>query len=203
MLRGVRGVILKGMEREILMTGIGGQGIQLAARVLAEAALAEGREVMLFGSYGGMMRGGRTDTAVVIADDLVEAPPVVPDAWAAMVMHHEFAAPIWAKLRPEGVALLNSAAAQSRPEHAAAVVEVPATDLAVDAGSVVAGSMVLLGALAATTGLVGLESLKAAVGRCLPAYRRQLVGVNMVALDAGHGAVPAGSHPAWKQPVAS
>ncbi len=190
------------MEREILMTGIGGQGIQLAARVLAEGALAEGREVMLFGSYGGMMRGGPTDTAVVVSTSPVEAPPVVPDAWAAMVMHHEFAAPTWAKLRPEGVALVNTAAAEYRPEHPAAVVEVAATDLAVDIGNIVVGSMVLLGALAATTGLVGLESLKAAVGRCLPPYRRGHVDVNIAALDAGHSAVAAGSHPAWKQPVA-
>ena len=31
------------MEREILFTGIGGQGVQLAAQVLARAAIAEGR----------------------------------------------------------------------------------------------------------------------------------------------------------------
>jgi Pyruvate/2-oxoacid:ferredoxin oxidoreductase gamma subunit len=49
------------VEREILLTGIGGQGIQLAAQVLARAAVASGLEVMLFGSYGGTMRGGPTD----------------------------------------------------------------------------------------------------------------------------------------------
>jgi Pyruvate/2-oxoacid:ferredoxin oxidoreductase gamma subunit len=54
------------MERTLLMTGIGGQGIQLAAQVLVRAALAEGREVQLFGSYGGMMRGGNTEAAIVV-----------------------------------------------------------------------------------------------------------------------------------------
>src|SRR4051812_30733915 len=49
------------VEREVIATGIGGQGIQLAAEVLARAATAEGREVLMFGSYGGMMRGGNTD----------------------------------------------------------------------------------------------------------------------------------------------
>ena len=56
------------MERELVMTGIGGQGIQLAAQVLARAALSEGRQVQLFGSYGGMMRGGNTEATVVVAD---------------------------------------------------------------------------------------------------------------------------------------
>jgi Pyruvate/2-oxoacid:ferredoxin oxidoreductase gamma subunit len=31
------------MERELLLTGIGGQGVQLAAQVLARAAIADGR----------------------------------------------------------------------------------------------------------------------------------------------------------------
>ena len=55
-------------ERELLITGIGGQGVQLAAQVVARAATLEGREVMFFGVYGGMMRGGNTDSTVVVAD---------------------------------------------------------------------------------------------------------------------------------------
>ena len=43
------------MERELLITGIGGQGIQLVAQVLARAATLEGREVMYLGLYGGML----------------------------------------------------------------------------------------------------------------------------------------------------
>ena len=67
------------MERELLLTGIGGQGVQLAAQVLARAAIAEGREVQMFGSYGGMMRGGNTEATVVVADGPIEAPPTVAD----------------------------------------------------------------------------------------------------------------------------
>ena len=65
------------MERELLITGIGGQGVQLAAQVLARAATLEGREVMYLGLYGGMMRGGNTDSTVVVADAPIIAPPVV------------------------------------------------------------------------------------------------------------------------------
>ena len=70
-------VTLARVERELLVTGIGGQGIQLAALVIARAALAEGREVQLFGSYGGMMRGGNTEATLVVADGPVESPPTV------------------------------------------------------------------------------------------------------------------------------
>jgi len=73
------------MERELLITGIGGQGVQLAAQVLARAATLEGREVMYLGLYGGMMRGGNTDSTVVVADAPILAPPVVSRAWSAII----------------------------------------------------------------------------------------------------------------------
>ena len=37
-------------ERALLLTGIGGQGIQLATRTLAVAAVEENLEAMMFGS---------------------------------------------------------------------------------------------------------------------------------------------------------
>ena len=96
------------MERELLLTGIGGQGVQLAAQVLARAAIAEGRSVQMFGSYGGMMRGGNTEATVVIADGAIEAPPTVAEAWSAIFMHHDFSEPTRAKLRPGSLVLVNT-----------------------------------------------------------------------------------------------
>src|SRR5687767_9152295 len=97
------------MEREVLFTGIGGQGIQLAAQVLARAALAEGREVMLFGSYGGTMRGGPTDSTLVVGDGPVSAPPIVSRAWSAIAMHPGYFPGVAAVLVPGAVVVLNTA----------------------------------------------------------------------------------------------
>ncbi len=96
------------MERELMLTGIGGQGVQLAAQVLARAATLEGRNVMFFGVYGGTMRGGNTDSTVVVSDGEIVSPPIISRTWSAIVMHHEFWAPLRAKLRPNAVVLLNS-----------------------------------------------------------------------------------------------
>ncbi len=49
------------MERAVVMTGIGGQGIQLLAKVLAHAAMREQREVMTFGIFKGTIRGGSSE----------------------------------------------------------------------------------------------------------------------------------------------
>src|ERR1700746_2319596 len=97
------------MERELLITGIGGQGIQLAAQVLARAATLEGREVMYLGLYGGMMRGGNTHSTLVVGDAPIPSPPVVSRAWAAIAMHDDYFAPVEAKLRTGAIVLVNDA----------------------------------------------------------------------------------------------
>jgi len=181
------------VEREVLMTGIGGQGIQLASQVLARAALAEGNQVQLFGSYAGMMRGGSTETTLVIADGPVEAPPTVHRAWAVLVMHPEHAAGVLARLRPGGVVVVNTTLCKdpAGPADRGAVVEVAATELAVGVGHIMTASMVMIGALAAATGIVDLDSLVGALATSLPPYRTQHLALNDAALRAGFAAVTA------------
>lgn len=188
------------MEREILFTGIGGQGIQLAARTLAEAAIADGRRVQLFASYGGMMRGGNSDSFLVVADREITLPPVVGSAWAAVVMHHEHAGSVWPKLRPGSIALVNDSVVDQRCRPADPAVEligVRALDIARDAGSPVAASLVLIGALVARTGLVTSDALLASATKVLPSYRAEAGAVNREALRAGLALGPL-SHPAWE-----
>lgn len=188
------------MEREILFTGIGGQGIQLAARTLAEAAIADGLRVQLFASYGGMMRGGNSDSFLVIADRDITLPPVVGAAWAGVVMHHEHADSVWPKLRPGSLAVVNDSVVEPtcRPgDPDVEVVGVRALDIARDVGSPVAASLVLIGALVARTGLVTPDALLASAAEVLPSYRAEAAAVNREALRAGLALGPA-SHPAWE-----
>ena len=100
---------MSGIEREIFLTGIGGQGVQLAARILALAATREGRSVMSLGTYGGTMRGGNTDSTVVVADCPIVSPPVVSRGWSAIVVHPRYWEALRPKLDPGGVLVFDSA----------------------------------------------------------------------------------------------
>jgi Pyruvate/2-oxoacid:ferredoxin oxidoreductase gamma subunit len=135
------------MERELLITGIGGQGVQLCAQVLARAATLEGREVMYLGLYGGMMRGGNTDSTVVVADAPILAPPVVSRAWSAIAMHDDYWPAVESKLRPGGLVLVNDTTFTAEVRDDVTIHRVPATTVATDLGSPLSGSMVMLGAL--------------------------------------------------------
>ena len=112
------------MEREILFTGIGGQGIQLMAKVLAQAAADEGRHTMLFGLYGGAMRGGPSDSTVVIGDGPIEAPPIVPACWSIVAMHPSSLPALLPRLRSAGLLFANETLVQVTPSGGASVYNV-------------------------------------------------------------------------------
>lgn len=188
------------MEIEIMINGIGGQGVQLLSQVLARAATLEDREVMFLGTYGGNMRGGNTDSTLVIADEAISAPPILSKVGVALAMHHEFWGPVEKKLRPGAVVLLNSSVFVGEVgTNDVTVHRVPATQMATDLGSPLCASMVLLGAYAALSGIVSLPSLIEAMTRSLPPYRQQHIELNERALTAGFESFETVTEPAWQE----
>jgi Pyruvate/2-oxoacid:ferredoxin oxidoreductase gamma subunit len=192
------------VERELLMAGIGGQGVQLAAQLLAKAATRSGRHVQLFGSYGGMMRGGNTDATLIIGDEPVQAPPMVSSAWSALVMHHEFAEPTLHRLRDGGLLVVNTSVVTSLVvDPSVHVLAFPASELAIKLGAAAAATMVALGGYATATGIVSIDVLIATLPEVLPSYRSQHIESNARALNAGgEAAVASGiSLAAWPEKV--
>jgi Pyruvate/2-oxoacid:ferredoxin oxidoreductase gamma subunit len=99
-------------------------------------------------------------------------------------------APIASWLSPGAVVILNTTVFDGDFQGSPwLVVEIPATELSSRLGVPVAASMVMLGAYAACTGIVGLGSLGAAVSEALPSYRAQHAEINVEALRTGFGAV--------------
>lgn len=172
-------------EREVIFTGIGGQGIQLMAKVLAEAATQEGRHVMLFGVYMGMMRGGPSESTVVIGDEEIQAPPIVPHCSAIVAMHPQGLDVLARKLRAGGLLFANQTLVKASPRDDVQFVGLPATRVAEQAGSIAGASMVALGAFVAASQLVSLDAVVAAMRASLPPHRRQRADENARFLTLG------------------
>jgi Pyruvate/2-oxoacid:ferredoxin oxidoreductase gamma subunit len=60
----------------------------------------------------------------------------------------------------------------------------------------------MLGAYIATTDIVALDSVDAAIAASLPAYRSQHVARNVEAVTAGYDVVPRALAPAWSEVAA-
>ena len=175
------------IEREVLWTGIGGQGVQLAAKILALAATHEGREVMSLGTYGGTMRGGNTEATLIVGDEPLATPPIVSEAGAAIVVHPQFWADSHAKLRPGALVVVNADATETPVDpDTHHVLQISANEL----GAPQAASLVLAGAYARASGMVGVDSLVEAMRESVPSYRRQHLERNEAALRAGYDAAP-------------
>jgi len=174
------------MERAVAMTGIGGQGIQLIAKLMAEAGMREGRQVMMFGMFGGMIRGGSSESTVVLSDDEIVSPPIVPEVWAVLAMHPEGVAKVTPKVRP-GVVLVRNAPMVPPPRDwsGAKDVAIPATDLAKSMGQPLGAGMIALGALVEATRIVGLSSLVDALTGVLPPHRQKHIAANRECLERG------------------
>jgi Pyruvate/2-oxoacid:ferredoxin oxidoreductase gamma subunit len=173
------------MEREVIITGIGGQGIQLMAKILAQAAMQAGKQVMLFGVYGGMMRGGPSDSTVVIGDDVIQAPPIIPLTWSVLAMHATGLAEQSKKLRPGGVLCLNSTLVPAPVREHVTLLSVPATKMAEEAKNIMGAGMIALGAFVAATALVPHAALLAAMHESLPPHRQHLAEKNVALLNLG------------------
>jgi Pyruvate/2-oxoacid:ferredoxin oxidoreductase gamma subunit len=186
-------------ERALLLSGIGGQGIQLAARTLADAAVRDGRDVPVFGSYGGMMRGGNTDATVIVANQSVTSPPVVEEAWGALVMHHQGWPNVSAHLQADALVQIDGSVFRGETGiPGARLLNVPATDLTARLGIPRAAALFALGAFAAATGIVTLEALLSAAREALPSYRRQHAEDAVRAVREGHASAGAPRVRAWE-----
>ena len=188
------------MEREVIMTRIGGQGVQLIAKLLGQAAMREGRQVMMFGVFKGTIRGGSSESTVVIADEEIVAPPIIPKAWSVLAMHPDGLPELAAKTRPGGILMVNSSLVATTPAwNGVRAIAIPATELAKAMGQVMGAGMIALGAFAGATGIVAVDSLDAALAEVLPPHRRKLIDTNRACL--ARGAEWAGEHatrvPAW------
>lgn len=178
------------MERELIVTGVGGQGIQLLAKTLALAATREGRYAMLAADYGGEMRGGPSKAGVVVGDAPLQALPILPSAWSAIFAHHRFSDGVQDRLRNGAIVVANTPLVDPggfRADLRVFAVDAMGTAKSVEAPQ--ASGFVLLGAYNALTGLVRPESLTAAMEELLPPYRRQHATANARAIEAGAAAV--------------
>jgi Pyruvate/2-oxoacid:ferredoxin oxidoreductase gamma subunit len=193
------------VEREVLLTGIGGQGIQLVAQTLARAAISEGREVMLFGTYGGSMRGGNSDSTLVLGDQPILTPPTVTTASFALAMHPAYWPSVAKRLPPGTLAIINLGVFRAVPEaEGRQLVAIDASTIATDMGTPQAASMIALGALAAATQLVHIDSLVEGATQSLPPYRKRHAAENAAALRAGMALIPEPLMNAWnpnREPV--
>ena len=173
------------MQKEIIISGFGGQGVLFAGQVIAYAAMDSGKQVTWIPSYGPEMRGGTANCTVVIADQeigspLVKNPPLVI---ALNLPSYDKYEPM---MQVGGTLVVN----QSMVDRGAKrddinTVFVSANEIAEQIGDKKLTNMVAVGALLAALPEVTIETLEEALKAHLPARHQHLLPKNYEALRRG------------------
>ena len=169
------------MKKQLRLSGSGGQGVITAAILLAEAAVAEGKEAAQSQSYGPEARGGASKAEVIISDESIYHPHVeTPDLVLAMTQ--KAADKYYGDLQKDGLLILDDTLVPETPDFKN-VRRLPITKLAVEElGKALFANIVALGALVRITGTVNFESIKKSVAGRVPPHT---VEQNMKALQVG------------------
>jgi pyruvate ferredoxin oxidoreductase gamma subunit len=158
---------------EIRIHGRGGQGVVTAAELLSVAAFEEGRHAQAFPSFGSERTGAPVVAFCRIADEAIRVrePVVRPDALIvqdATLLHQ---VDVLSGLKPGGYVLINSPLTPGElglPESDARVLTIPATEIAREHMGRPMPNMVLLGGLAAFTGIIHPPALTATIEKHFP-----------------------------------
>ncbi len=176
------------MELSTIIAGFGGQGILFAGKVLAEAGLLDGREVLWIPSYGPEMRGGTASCTVIIADKMIGS-PIVDRADHAVVLNPPSMTKYGAVVASGGLLVVNTTLIEAEAgRDDVEVLEVPCTAVAKRAGDDKLVSVVALGALVGRRRFVEPETVHRALAIVLGDRHADMVEADIAAFDAGYEA---------------
>jgi len=174
------------MYHEIIMTGVGGQGIMVIGTLLAQAAFLENRNVTYLPIYGVEKRGGQADCTVVISSEEIGS-PIVGSPDSCIVMSQSSLLKYGPRLKPGGLLLLNSSIVEPREvvRKDLDILPVPSRELAHSLGNERLANMVVIGAFVAKTRVVTLDSLISALGKAFDEKYHPLLPANAEAIRKG------------------
>ncbi len=172
------------MQSEVMFAGFGGQGILLSAKILAHAAMEQGREVVWIPSYGPEMRGGTAYCMVVVSDRPIGS-PIIRHPRHLVAMNRPSLEKFAPLVRPGGVILVNSSLiAIDAGRGDVDELRVAVNEIAQEAGSIRSANIVALAAFAARSGMVDLQVLRGCIEEEF-ANKPKLVPLNLKAFDGG------------------
>lgn len=168
-------------NREVRLTGSGGQGVILGSIILADAALSENNYAVQSQSYGPEARGGMCKAEVIVGKQEIDFPKVEqPNVILAL---SQPSADNYCKEAGEGCIIIADASLNV-PKNKAKTVKVPILQTAHEKlKNSLTANVIALGAINSITGIVNNDSLEKAVLKYVPKGAREL---NKAALKEGY-----------------
>lgn len=176
---------------KVLLAGFGGQGVMFMGKLLAYAAMLDGKEVTWIPSYGPEMRGGTANCAVVISEGEIGS-PLVTSPSVLVAMNQPSLEKFARNVAPGGLLLINRSIIDLDDEALARLcppgvdsVRVPANDLAHEIGDSRIANMVMLGVILAARPVASVDRVFEALEENVPTGKQKIMELNTSAIRRG------------------
>jgi 2-oxoglutarate ferredoxin oxidoreductase subunit gamma len=171
------------LRKEILLTGLGGQGIVLAGQVLGMGAcLRDCLESTFTQSYGPESRGGACSAQVIVSDEPIHY-PYVRNADILVCMSQSGYEKFRGILKEDGILIIDQDLVRTAESSGGDVFLIPATRIAEELGRKMMANIVMLGFVTAVTGAVSLDGMLASVADSVPKGTEE---TNLAAFNKGY-----------------
>ena len=187
------------MKQDIILAGVGGQGILSIATVIGSAALEQGLHLKQAEVHGMSQRGGDVQSNLRLSSEPIHS-DLIPRGAADLIVSLE---PMEALryvpyLAPKGWIITNTVPFVNIPDYPPMesvmaefdklpqVIAVDVDAIAKEVGSPRSANMVLLGGIAAVLDILDPENLREGIRRIFGRKGEEVVAANIKAFDAGY-----------------
>jgi len=170
---------------EIIIAGLGGQGVLLAGTILAQSALEQNLKTTWFPSYGAEMRGGTANSTVIISDEEIGSP--IAFSPSGLIALNTLSLNKFLPRMIEGASIVaNSSLINPNEFNDKRINFIPISEIAdKEIDNIKAANMVAIGALIKLTQVPNLDSISKAIQTAF-AKKPALIEVNIKAVNAGY-----------------
>ena len=177
------------MEKNFILAGFGGQGVLLAGTILANSFMNDNKYVTWYPCYGAEMRGGTVNCEIVVSDTEVSSVHK-QDTDYALVLNQQSFDRFIQRVKSGGTIISNSTlVSEVKPRNDINYVFAPMGDIANNLGSSKVTNIVSLGVLASVADIISYKTLKEAVEKIIGEKKKELIPLNLSAIQAGYDVV--------------
>ncbi|MBR6375155.1 MAG: 2-oxoacid:acceptor oxidoreductase family protein [Alloprevotella sp.] len=173
------------MKEEIIISGFGGQGVLSMGKILAYAALMEGKEVTWMPAYGPEQRGGTANVTVIISTEKISS-PILSTYDTAILLNQPSLDKFQPKVKPGGTIIYDSFGILEKPSRKdISSFEINAMNTAAELKMMKTFNIMVLGGYLKLHPIVETESIMKALKKSLPERHWNLLPANQEALLKG------------------
>lgn len=173
------------MNKEIIISGFGGQGVLSMGKMLAYAGIIEGKQVSWMPAYGPEQRGGTANVTVIVSDEPISS-PLLSTFDVAVVLNQPSLAKFEPLVKPGGIIIYDSYGIITPPSRSdISIYRIDAMAEAARMGNAKAFNMIVLGGIIKVCPVVTLENVVKGLHKSLPERYHHLIPMNEEALKKG------------------